>query len=240
MYNIEPLKDNYNITGNVTVSEITNYLQYNNMAYQTGEIITKQSFHFKNYLNIKFSNILGATGIYTTYQQYITIGNIIQIKYTRNSEYNLYINNQLILNNLKSLLYDKLISWDITIDNKYYIIVIDGIIWAEGYLTDNISEQDFNFAISVNAIYGILKLGIVYIKNGKNKYLIMQNNEYYSMQDNVLTLLGIPTDDTQLEQWFNDYGVDNLNTALLTPDTNGNKLINSLDNQFQILKYIPN
>ena len=234
MYNIEPLKDNYNITGNVTVSEITNYLQYSNTACQIGKIITKQSFHFKNYLNIKFSNILGTIGDSTTYQQYISIGNIIQIKYTRNSEYNLYINNQLILNNLQSLLYDKLISWDITIDNKYYIIIIDGTIWAEGYLTDNISEQDFNFSISVNAIYGILKLGIVYIKNGNNKHLIKQDNKYYSIKDNMLTELGTPADDTQKKQWFNDCGVDDLKGALLTPDENGNKLIDSLNSQFEI------
>ncbi|MFC0903931.1 hypothetical protein ACFHWD_04395 [Clostridium sp. MT-14] len=67
-----------------------------------------------------------------------------------------------------------------------------------------------------------------------SKFLIKQSNEYYSVQNNTLTKLGTPTDDTQLEQWFNDYGVDDLNTALLTPDANGNKLINSLDDQFQI------
>lgn len=47
-------------------------------------------------------------------------------------------------------------------------------------------------------------------------------------------LLGIPTDDTQKEEWFNTYGVDDLKDALLTPDTNGNKLIDSLDSQFEI------
>lgn len=74
--------------------------------------------------------------------------------------------------------------------------------------------------------------GLYYVSY--NKYLIMQNNEYYSIKDNTLTELGVPTDDTQKEEWFNNYGVNDLKLALLTPDENGNKLINSLDNQFQV------
>lgn len=66
------------------------------------------------------------------------------------------------------------------------------------------------------------------------KFLIKQNNQYYSVKDSTLTLLGAPTDDTQKEQWFYDYGVDDLKTALLTPDSSGNKLIDSLDSKFEI------
>lgn len=66
------------------------------------------------------------------------------------------------------------------------------------------------------------------------KCLIKQNNQYYSIKDNTITQLGAPTDDTQKEQWFDDYGVEDLKDALLTPDTNGNKLIDSLDNQFEV------
>lgn len=67
-----------------------------------------------------------------------------------------------------------------------------------------------------------------------NKFLIKQNDQYYSVKDSKLTLLGIPTDDTQKEEWFNDYGVDDLKEALLTPNENGNKLVDSLNNQFEI------
>lgn len=67
-----------------------------------------------------------------------------------------------------------------------------------------------------------------------NKYLIMKNNQYYSVKDNSLTLLGIPTDDTQKEQWFNDYGVDALKAALLIPQSDGSKLIDKLDDKFEI------
>ncbi|WP_195603738.1 hypothetical protein [Clostridium tyrobutyricum] len=67
-----------------------------------------------------------------------------------------------------------------------------------------------------------------------HKYLIKQNDKYYSIKDNILTELGIPTDATQKEQWFNDYGVDDLKDALLTPDENGKKLIGSLDDKFEV------
>lgn len=67
-----------------------------------------------------------------------------------------------------------------------------------------------------------------------NKYLIKQGDNYYSIQNNTLTELGIPADDAQKEQWFDDYGVDDLKGALLTPDENGNKLIDDLDDQFEI------
>ncbi|APM41410.1 GLUG motif-containing protein [Clostridium kluyveri] len=67
-----------------------------------------------------------------------------------------------------------------------------------------------------------------------NKYLIMRDNQYYSIQNNILTLLGTPTDDTQKEELFNNYGVEDLKEALLTPDANGNKLIDSLNDQFEI------
>lgn len=66
------------------------------------------------------------------------------------------------------------------------------------------------------------------------KYLVMQNSQYYSIKDNTLALLGTPTDNTQKEQWFNDYGVEDLKDVLLTPDANGNKLIDNLDDQFEI------
>ncbi|ADK16158.1 hypothetical protein [Clostridium ljungdahlii] len=67
-----------------------------------------------------------------------------------------------------------------------------------------------------------------------NKFLIKQGTQYYSIKNNVLTLLGLPTDDTQKEKWFNDNGVDDLKTALLTPQSDGSKLIDKLDEKFEI------
>ena len=67
-----------------------------------------------------------------------------------------------------------------------------------------------------------------------SKYLIKQNDRYYSVKDNSLTLLGVPTDDAQKEQWFNDYGVDDLKVALLTQQSDGSKLIDKLNDKFQI------
>lgn len=71
------------------------------------------------------------------------------------------------------------------------------------------------------------------------KYLIMKDNEYYSIKDNTLTLLGAPTADIQKEQWFNAYGVNDLKTTLLTLDSSGNKLIDSLDDKFEIRMMVP-
>ncbi|MFC0903890.1 hypothetical protein ACFHWD_04190 [Clostridium sp. MT-14] len=66
------------------------------------------------------------------------------------------------------------------------------------------------------------------------KYLIKQNDQYYSIKDNQLLELGIPTDDLQKQQWFNDYGVDDLKSVLLVPDSNGNKLIDSMNDKFEV------
>ena len=46
----------------------------------------------------------------------------------------------------------------------------------------------------------------------KYKYLIKQSSQYYTLQENGnIQLLGIPIDNTELEQWFNDYGIDDIN-----------------------------
>lgn len=42
------------------------------------------------------------------------------------------------------------------------------------------------------------------------KYLINQDNNYYSTKSNFLNL-GQPTDNTQLENWYNKYGADDVN-----------------------------
>lgn len=89
---------------------------------------------------------------------------------------------------------------------------------------NNAGWEEFEFSIN-NILY--------------NKYLIRQNNKYYSIKDNIITELGIPTDDIQKEQWFNDYGANDLKVVLLTPDENGEKLIDSLDEQFEVRMMVP-
>ncbi|PJI07026.1 MULTISPECIES: hypothetical protein [Clostridium] len=82
--------------------------------------------------------------------------------------------------------------------------------------------------------------GSITITKLPSPFLIVQDEKYYSIKNNVLTLLGIPTDDIQKEQWFNDYGIDDLKTALLTHDSNSTKLIDKLDDKFQIRMMKPN
>ncbi|MBN3376735.1 cell adhesion protein, partial [Clostridium botulinum] len=46
-----------------------------------------------------------------------------------------------------------------------------------------------------------------------NKYLINQNENYYSTNSNFLNL-GQPIDNTQLENWYNKYGADYVNIII--------------------------
>ncbi|MFC0903685.1 hypothetical protein ACFHWD_03150 [Clostridium sp. MT-14] len=55
------------------------------------------------------------------------------------------------------------------------------------------------------------KSKIINIEFSSLKYLVKQQDKYYMIKDENLIELGIPTDNIQLEQWFNDYGVDDLN-----------------------------
>lgn len=43
-----------------------------------------------------------------------------------------------------------------------------------------------------------------------NKFLIKQNEDYYSIKSNFYSI-GQPTDNTQLENWYNKYGTDDIN-----------------------------
>lgn len=43
------------------------------------------------------------------------------------------------------------------------------------------------------------------------KYLIKQQDKYYSIKDGNPIELGIPMDNDQLERWFNDYGIYDIN-----------------------------
>lgn len=108
----------------------------------------------------------------------------------------------------------------------YYPAIGNGSSSTSPTITINFGDSNFKYSIPE----GFQRYSDIIM----NKYLIKQDEQYYSVKDNTLTSLGIPTDDIQKQQWFDDYGVEDLKDALLTPDTNGNKLIDSLDNQFEI------
>lgn len=41
------------------------------------------------------------------------------------------------------------------------------------------------------------------------------------------------------QQWFDNYGVGNLKGILFTPDENGKKLIDGLDDKFEVRMMMP-
>ncbi|MBV4450623.1 hypothetical protein KM792_13305 [Clostridium tyrobutyricum] len=104
----------------------------------------------------------------------------------------------------------------------------------KNFINDILSNSSIT---SNSSISGKIIITIEEVNN--NKYLIKQDNKYYSIKDNTLTELGIPIDDVQKEQWFNDYGIDDLKEALLTYDENGEKLIDSLDDKFEVRMMVP-
>ncbi|MFC0903675.1 hypothetical protein ACFHWD_03100 [Clostridium sp. MT-14] len=71
-----------------------------------------------------------------------------------------------------------------------------------------------SFPISKQSYYTTfsgLKENISFNYDLVNKYLIKQQGKYYVIKDGSPIELGIPTDDVQLEQWFYDYGIDDIN-----------------------------
>ncbi|EQB3101445.1 hypothetical protein ACYIU4_002808 [Clostridium botulinum] len=97
----------------------------------------------------------------------------------------------------------------------------------EIYINGNLIEESNYFynqsnsnGLWVGAI-SVPETGNCYIKNVRycldgipvyypNSYLIKQDNNYYSTNSNFLNL-GQPTDNTQLENWYNKYGADDIN-----------------------------
>ncbi|GAA0062989.1 hypothetical protein LAV60_07345 [Clostridium sporogenes] len=55
--------------------------------------------------------------------------------------------------------------------------------------------------------------GYYYIRKNKlnNKFLIKQNNDYYLIKSNFYNI-GQPIDNTQLQNWYHKYGLDDINT----------------------------
>ncbi|HDK7176498.1 TPA: hypothetical protein PTV31_003112 [Clostridium botulinum] len=97
----------------------------------------------------------------------------------------------------------------------------------EIYINDNLIEES-NYLYNQNNLNGmwigaisVPETGSCYIKNIRycldgipvyysNYYLINQNKNYYSTNSNFLNL-GQPIDNTQLENWYNKYGADDVN-----------------------------
>ncbi|AKJ91732.1 hypothetical protein CLSPOx_15555 [Clostridium sporogenes] len=62
--------------------------------------------------------------------------------------------------------------------------------------------------------------------NNISKYLINQHNNYYSTKSNFINL-GQPTDNIQLENWYNKYGADDVN--IITQNLNNKEFPMSKD-----------
>lgn len=78
-----------------------------------------------------------------------------------------------------------------------------------------------------------------YIENIHNfKYLIKQNNEYYSLESS-LCKLGQPQNNEELEQWYKEHGIDDLD--ILCTDENLVKSIKKeIGSKFQVTKWEEN
>ncbi|EQB4340379.1 hypothetical protein ACYJ2U_001727 [Clostridium botulinum] len=96
------------------------------------------------------------------------------------------------------------------------------------YINDNLIEENnyfYDYSNSNGLWIGAIstpETGSCYIKNIRycldgipvyypNSYLINQNSNYYSTKSNFLNL-GQPTDNTQLENWYNKYGSEDINS----------------------------
>nr|WP_025775566.1 cell adhesion protein [Clostridium botulinum] len=90
---------------------------------------------------------------------------------------------------------------------KYRFLKIE---FLELYSTDWLAINQIQFFEAINA----------------TKYLINQNKNYYSTKSNFLNL-GQPTDNTQLENWYNKYGADDVN--IITQNLNNKEFPMSKD-----------
>ncbi|RUT52793.1 concanavalin A-like lectin/glucanases superfamily protein [Clostridium botulinum] len=127
----------------------------------------------------------------------------------------------------------------LTFDNNIAKIYIDDLINPVEQMPkltyENISYYNRNFSIGGLAdskeyyLKGSLDNLEIYnevIEFTNNKYLIQQNNDYYSTKSNFLNL-GQPIDNIQLENWYNKYGADDVN--IITENLNNKEFPMSKD-----------
>ncbi|MDS1005105.1 LamG domain-containing protein [Clostridium sporogenes] len=97
---------------------------------------------------------------------------------------------------------------------------------GEGDVIYDLSNNKFNGNV-INSEWDVTAPAIIC-----NKYLINQNKSYLSTKSNFLNL-GQPTDNTQLENWYNKYGADYVN--IITENLN-NKEFPMSKNENEIWK----
>ncbi|AUM97508.1 hypothetical protein RSJ11_17190 [Clostridium sporogenes] len=117
--------------------------------------------------------------------------------------------------------HDILFTWDGTTNSNSVKLYIDNLVLVDEEVTsNNLETENANLNLLVGGNYsgnqyfkGELDEIEIYnevIEFTNNKYLIQQNNDYYSTKSNFINL-GQPTDNTQLENWYNKYGSEDVN-----------------------------
>ncbi|APH20967.1 TPA: LamG-like jellyroll fold domain-containing protein [Clostridium botulinum] len=115
--------------------------------------------------------------------------------------------------------HDILLTFDNNISKMYIDDLINPVEQMTKLTDENISYYNRNFSIGglvdskEYCLKGLLDNFEIYnevIEFTNKKYLINQNENYYSINSNFLNL-GQPIDNTQLENWYNKYGADDVN-----------------------------
>lgn len=99
----------------------------------------------------------------------------------------------------------------------------DGVIWE--MINSEFTNNLYRIKAYNKNIYIVGENGLL-IYNNISKYLINQHNNYYSTKSNFINL-GQPTDNIQLENWYNKYGADDVN--IITQNLNNKEFPMSKD-----------
>ncbi|BAE47808.1 hypothetical protein [Clostridium botulinum] len=100
----------------------------------------------------------------------------------------------------------------ITINKKKYKISLDDYKISEGYFNSFMHSIANNVSIAGSSCYVYIK-NICIIASSIPLYLIKQNNKYYSLKSLVYEL-GQPKTNQELEKWYKENGIDDLNALI--------------------------
>ncbi|MBN3416851.1 LamG domain-containing protein [Clostridium botulinum] len=133
--------------------------------------------------------------------------------------------------------HDILFTWNGTTNSNSVKLYIDNLVLVDEEVTSNNLETE---SANLNLLVGGNYSGNQYFKGEldeieiynevieftNNKYLIQQNNDYYSTKSNFFNI-GQTKDSTQLENWYNKYGADDVN--IITQNLNNKEFPMSKD-----------
>lgn len=144
----------------------------------------------------------GEKGIEITFQKNkLNIVNPINITLIDSFDIDLFTN----FNDIKLIKYGQ---------EKYEVYVNNELLFSRtDFLNYNVNRLDFGAFSMPNTGQSQWKL-VRYCLNGipmPLRYLIKQQDKYFAIKDGSPIELGIPTDNNQLEQWFNNNGIDDIN-----------------------------